>query len=308
MAAQHTLMPDENTLHGYFSCEMEPVLTVDPGDSVRLSTLDAWWSSVPYTGGPIEERPKVPQFRAGFGHALVGPIAVRGAVPGNVLEVHVNAVIPGRWGTCAEPQVQLNARYGIQGAEAVHTWVLDPEAMTARNQHGHRVALRPFLGVIGMPPPEPGLHSTFPPRWHGGNLDCKELIAGSVLYLPVPVDGGLLSVGDGHARQGDGEVSGTAIECPMDRVDLTIGLRTDLTLDCPTARTPAGWITMGLGENLDEATQRALDAMFGLVGRLHQVSRADAILLASVVVDLRITQIVNGVVGVHAILPHDAIG
>jgi acetamidase/formamidase len=300
-------MPGDRTLHGHFSCDFTPVLTIEAGDSVRLRTLDAWWSSGPYTGGPVADRPKVPQFREGYGHALIGPIAVRGARPGMVLEVRIDAVVPDRWGTCAEPQPELNARYGIEGDGAVHSWTLDPALMTARNQHGHTVALRPFLGVMGMPPPQPGLHPTFPPRWHGGNLDCKELVAGSVLYLPVPVDDGLFSVGDGHAVQGDGEVSGTAIECPMEQVDLTLDLRTDWQIDGPVAHTPAGWITLGLGDDLDQATQQALKAMFVLIGRLHQVSHADAVLLASVAVDLRITQIVNGVVGVHAVLPPGAI-
>ncbi|MGO4612488.1 acetamidase/formamidase family protein [Nocardia sp. 2YAB30] len=307
MVNSFSLKPDDQTLHGFFSCELPPVLTVEPGDSVRLQTLDAWWSSGPYVNGAVSERPRVPQYRDGYGHALIGPIAVRGARPGMVLSVRVNAVVPGSWGTSAEPLSGLNARYGIADPGVVHAWQLDTVAMTGRNQHGHTVRLRPFLGVMGMPPAEPGLHPTFPPRWHGGNLDCKELVAGSTLYLPVSVDGALFSVGDGHAAQGDGEISGTAIECPMEQVDLTLDLRDDWTLDSPVARTPAGWVTMGLGDDLDEATFRALDSMFALLGRLHNVSRPDAILLASVAVDVRVTQIVNGVVGVHAVLPWGAI-
>ena len=142
-------------------------------------------------------------------------------------------------------------------------------AGTGRNQHGHTVALRPFLGAIGMPPAEPGRHSTIPPRGHGGNLDCRELAAGSTLWLPIPVDGALLSVGDGHAAQGDGEVSGTAIECPMARVDLTVSTVDDYPVAGPVARIPAGWVTMA--------------------------------------VDVRVTQIVDEVVGAHAVLPPGAL-
>jgi acetamidase/formamidase len=201
----------------------------------------------------------------------------------------------------------VNERYGLLDRGAILTWELDPVAMTGRDQHGHTVALRPFLGVLGMPPPEPGRHSTIPPRVHGGNLDCRELVAGSTLYLPIPVDGGLFSVGDGHAAQGDGEVGGTAIECPMDRVDLTFGLREDLPIATPVARTPAGWLTMGLGDTLDDAAFAALEAMFALLGRLYGLDRPDAVALASVAVDLRVTQVVNQVVGAHAVLAPGAI-
>ena len=120
-----------------------------------------------------------------------------------------------------------------------------------------------------MPPAEPGRHSTIPPRWHGGNLDCRELVAGSTLYLPIPVDGALLSVGDGHAAQGDGEVGGTAIECPMERIDLTLDLRDSSStapLTTPVADTPAGWVCMGVGDDLDEAAAEAMDAMLDLLG------------------------------------------
>jgi acetamidase/formamidase len=303
------LEPDSRTLHGYFSRDFPPVLTIDPGDSVRLRTLDSGWSAGPFTGGNYRDRPRAPEYETGMGHALVGPVAVRGARPGMVLEVRVDAVVPATWGNCVAGgwSTTFNERYGITESGVVHSWELDRDSMTGRNQHGHTVALRPFLGVMGMPPPEPGRHSTIPPRTHGGNLDCKELVAGSTLYLPVPVDDALFSVGDGHAVQGDGEVSGTAIECPMERVELTIGLRDDLTLTGPQARTPAGWLTMGLGDTVDDAAFMALEAMFALLGRLYGVSRPDAVALASVAVDLRVTQIVNRVVGVHAVLPPGAI-
>jgi acetamidase/formamidase len=245
------------------------------------------------------------QYREGYGHALTGPVAVRGARAGDTLAVRVDAVVPGTWGYCVAggwPSA-FNARYGAESGGVVHTWTLDPTAGTGRNQHGHTVALRPFMGVLGMPPAEPGEHSTIPPRAHGGNLDCRELVAGSTLYLPIPVDGALFSVGDGHAAQGDGEVSGTAIECPMERVELTFDVRTDLPLAAPMALTPAGLLTMGLGDTVDDAVYQALEGMFGQLVERFRVSREDAIALASVAVDVRVTQIVNRVVGAHALLP-----
>jgi acetamidase/formamidase len=308
--ALHVLTGAGASLHGWFCAESVPALTIDPGDTVRLSTLDAWWSAGPFTGGSFADRPRAVEHEPGAGHALTGPIAVRGAQPGQVLAVRIDAVVPADWGTCVAGgwASAVNERYGMLDDGTVHTWQLDAAAGTGRNQHGHSVALRPFLGVLGMPPAEPGRHSTIPPRRHGGNLDCRELVAGSTLYLPIPVPDALFSAGDGHAAQGDGEVSGTAIECPMDRVELTLSLRDDLPITTPIADTPAGWLTIGLGDTLDDAAFEALEAMFALLRRQYGVRRADAIALASVAVHLRVTQIVNQVVGVHALLPPNAIG
>src|SRR5205823_11969769 len=122
------------------------------------------------------------------------------------------------------------------------------------------VRLDPFLGVIGMPPPEPGIHSTTPPRRFGGNIDCKELVAATTLYLPIPVDGALLMAGDGHGAQGDGEVSGTAIECPLEQATLTLDLD-DLELGSPIARTADAWLAFGFDEDLDVAAEKATETM-----------------------------------------------
>jgi len=309
MASGYVVEPGPGTLHGRFSREYAPVVSIDPGDSVRFRTLDCWWSAGPYEGGDPRERKRVPEHVQGYGHALCGPVRVRGTQPGSVLEVRVDRVRPGTYGTTVAgglPRV-FNQRYGVVEEYTVLSWELDPDALTGRNQHGHTVALRPFMGVMGLPPVQPGEHSTIPPRWHGGNLDCKELVAGSTLYLPVTVEGALFSVGDGHAAQGDGEVGGTAIECPMDEVALTFGVREDWELATPVANTPAGWLTLGLGSTVDEATFAALEAMFALLRRLFGVSTVEAVALASVAVDVRVTQIVNETVGVHAVLPHGAI-
>ena len=186
-------------------------------------------------------------------------------------------------------------------------WSLEAEAAIGRDPQGREVELRPFPGVLGMPPPEPGVHSTAPPRRWGGNIDCKELVAGTSLFLPIPVDGALFSAGDGHARQGDGEVSQTAIECPLDRLELTLSIEDRPELHTPIAWTPDAWLTFGFDEDLDEAAAAATDAMLALMRRELDLERVDALALASVVVDLRVTQLVNGVKGVHAVLRHDAI-
>jgi acetamidase/formamidase len=282
--AVHELPLEQRTLHGHFSRDLEPVLTVEPGDSVRFSVPNAGWYLE--SGEQFVSRdPSVDN-----GHALAGPIEVRGAQAGQTLVVAVDEVRPGPWGvTLTEPPHELR-------------WELDGEVGRAA---GRTVRLAPFLGVLGMPPPELGVHPTFPPRRWGGNIDCKELVAGTTLFLPIPVDGALFSAGDGHAAQGDGEVSGTAIECPAS-AQLTLDVRDDLVLEWPIARTHDAWLTFGFDEHLGRAARIAVDGMLELMGREHGLGRDDALAFASIVVDLRVTQVVNGSLGVHAVLRDDA--
>ena len=157
-----------------------------------------------------------------------------------------------------------------------------------------------------MPPDEPGVHPTIPPRRSGGNIDCKELVAGTTLYLPIPVDGARFSAGDGHAAQGDGEVSGTAIEAPVE-AEVTLDVRDDLELEWPIARIDGAWLTFGFDEHLGAAARIAVEGMLDLMEREHGLERSAALAFASVVVDVRVTQVVNQVLGVHAVLRDDAI-
>ncbi|WP_235857405.1 acetamidase/formamidase family protein [Paenibacillus albiflavus] len=229
------------------------------------------------------------------------------------LEIQLNEIQIGRYGFTAAgfyPNWQNKQLKLTEFPEIILEWQLDPDSMKGTcvlKEKVFAVDLNPFLGVIGMPPEETGIHSTFPPRYCGGNLDCKELVAGSTLYLPISVDGAYLALGDGHAAQGDGEVSCQAIECPMELVDVTVKLNKELKLKNPRANKPSGWITFGLHEELNEATVQALDGMLDLIGELYGLDRVQAIAIGSSVIDLRITQIVNGVKGVHACLPHNAI-
>ena len=280
------------------------MLTIESGDTVAFACLDAGWNAE--NGEKFEPRDET----LDGGHALVGPIEIRGASAGQVLEVRIEEVRVGSWGVTYAGgwQTALNDRLEVGGGEGrVVRWALDADAATGRDDRGREVDLRPFPGVLGLPPPEPGVHPTSPPRRWGGNIDCKELVAGTTLLLPISVDGALFSAGDGHARQGDGEVSQTAIECPLDRLVVTLAVRDDLALATPAAWTPDAWLTFGFDEDLDEAAAIATDAMLELMRRELGLERRDALALASVVVDLRVTQIVNGVKGVHAVLGHDAI-
>ncbi len=280
--ATHELPLDASVLHGHFSPELPSVLTVDPGDSVRFSTPDAGWYVAP------GERLDAPESEYD-GHALAGPIEVRGARTGQTLAVRIEEVKPAAFGTTFGGKLKVD-------------WKLDGGVGRAL---GRTVELAPFLGVLGMPPAEAGRHSTGPPRPSGGNIDCKELVAGATLFLPISVEGALFSAGDGHARQGDGEVSGTAIETPVEAL-VTLDVRHDLQLDWPAARIDGAWLTFGFDEHLGLAAKVAVDGMVALMKREHGLGLEEALALASVVVDLRVTQVVNGTLGVHAVLRDDA--
>ncbi len=257
------------------------MLEVDPGESVEITAPNSLWQ--------LASGEELPRDELHSGHALAGPIAVRGARAGATLAVTIEEVRPAAWGFT--PSEDGGVR-----------WELDERGGRALDRE---VDLAPFLGVIGMPPPEPGRHSTRPPRRWGGNIDCKELVAGSTLFLPIPVDGALLSAGDGHAAQGDGEVAGWAIETAIE-ARLTLDLRHDLPLEWPIARTPDAWLAFGFDEDLDQAARIALGGMLRVMKRELGVSGGDALVLAGVAVDLRITQVVNETQGVHAVLRHDA--
>jgi acetamidase/formamidase len=302
--ALHEIPLERRTLHGHFSRDLEPILTVEPGDTIAFNTLDSGWHVSP--GEHFE--PRVEELDGG--HALIGPVEVRGVRAGQVLEVGIERVVVGTWGWCAAADwsTPLNDRLGLSdGPGVLLEWTLEADSGIGRSERGHELDLQPFLGVLGMPPPESGIHSTVPPRVFGGNIDCAALVEGTRLYLPVPVDGALFSAGDGHARQGDGEVSQIAIECPLARAELRLGVRDDLEIGTPVGWTPEAWLTLGFDEDLDEAAAIAIDAMLELMGREHGLERPEALALASLVVDLRITQMVNGVRGVHARLAHEAL-
>jgi acetamidase/formamidase len=160
---------------------------------------------------------------------------------------------------------------------------------------------------MGMPLDVPGAQSTFPPTACGGNMDCRALVEGTVLFLPIAVEGGLFSCGDGHAVQGDGEIAGPALACPMEHAELEFHLRPDLSLALPRARTAKGWLTFGFHRDLNEAWTIAAREMVRLMEELYRLKPKEALSLAGLVAHLSITQAVNGVRGVHAFLPYDAL-
>ncbi len=310
-------MPDRlpaspNTVHwGFFDARLKPALTVESGAEVEIETVSGAPDALP---GPGFEVPKaLRRIHAetprplGSGHILTGPVAVTGAVPGDVLQIDILEVRLGAdWG--------WNAIRPLGGAlpdefpdGRIVTIALDREAGKALMPWGRTLACRPFFGVMGTAPPVPwGMVSTVQPRAFGGNIDCKELTTGSVLYLPVFADGALFSCGDGHAVQGDGEVCLTALETALNgRFRLT--LRKDMALAAPMAETEDQWIQFAFDASLDRAARMALSRMIDFIRLRSNLSRDDAYMLCSLACDLRITQLVNQQQGVHAMLDKQAI-
>jgi acetamidase/formamidase len=302
---KHQLRATRETVVNVFDRRTPPVLTVEAGDSVVVDALDAAGYLEPQrTPGDVVPR----MFEDSKGHCLTGPIAVRGAEPGMVLAVRFDSIAVGNWGwtLAGVKDTPLMRRLGV--ADGPPSWLLwDIGEKTATNNLGHTVDIAPFLGVIGVPPTEPGEHRTMPPRpGSGGNMDCRELVAGSTLYLPVTVPGAMLHVGDGHAAQANGEVATTAIECPT-TTELTLNLLPHAPVPGIHAETPEGRITFGFNEDLNEAMADALDAMLIWLQSLYNLDKPTALAIASPVVDLRITQVACETWGVHAVLPHNAL-
>jgi acetamidase/formamidase len=299
----HRLDPTPQTTADVFCREHAPVLTIDPGDTVVVRSLDAAGYLARQTA-PGEDQPKM--FTASRGHCLTGPIAVRGAQPGDMLALRLVALRPDEWGwtVAAALNTPVTRRLGLaDGPPSWLLWELDPDSGKGTADRGFGRGLAPFLGVMGLAPPEPGEHSTIPPRAAGGgNIDCRELVAGATLFLPVCVPDALLYLGDGHAAQGDGEVGGTAIECPM-TTEAVVSLVTGRPLASIHAETPAGRITFGFDADLNAAMGDALDDMVTWMQLIFELDKATALALASTCVDLRVTPVANQTWGVHAVLP-----
>jgi acetamidase/formamidase len=301
----HRIEPTPADCVNVFSAAHEPAVTIDSGDTIVVRSLDAAGYLERHefpgdTGKPV-------MFPGDFrGHCVNRPVAVRGAAAGDMLAVRIVSLTPQPWGWTVSPTMPdspVARRLGLDGDPAWLLWDIDAAAGTATANGRYTRPVAPFLGVTGVAPAGPGEHSTIPPRAEaGGNIDCKELVAGSVLYLPVAVDGALLYLGDGHAAQGDGESCGTAIETGM-TTEAVVSLASGRPLATVHAQTPAGLVTFGFSADLNEAMGDALDAMVTWIAAIYDASRAEALALASTCADLRVTQVANVTWGVHALLP-----
>lgn len=305
--AHHHLKSTVETCHwGYFDAALAPVLTVASGDTVTIETISGGRDVLPPAGFHVPPELLEVQKRSERmlpGHILTGPVAVTGAMPGDVLEVRILEVeLRQDWGYNFIRPLAGTLQDDFPRARHLNI-PLDREANIARLPWGLDLPLAPFFGVMGVaPPPAWGRITSIVPRAHGGNIDNKELVPGTTLFLPVLTGGALFSCGDGHGAQGDGEVNVTAIETALEGTFEFI-LRKDLSFTYPRAMTTSHYITMGMDPDLDQCVVRALRDMIVLLGEKAGLSAEDAYTLCSLAADLRITQTVNGSKGVHCMMP-----
>ena len=307
----HELPLTPSNVHwGHYDASLTPALTIRSGDLVRIESLvarglgrmrDAGAPESDFSAAMLEVENGVTD-RGPGAHPMTGPIFVEGAEAGDVLEVRIletELMMPSGVSQYREGGGALPDAFSGVG---LRLFEFDEELGVARMGSIAAIPLRPFFGSIGVaPPPAQGRISSTAPGEHVGNLDNKDLVAGTTLFLPVHTAGGLLSIGDGHAAQGDGEVTGTAIETSLAGTVQVI-LHRDRTLEWPRAETPTHYMSMGLDHDLDEAARLATQEMVDFLVRDRGMDAGDAYVLCSVALDLRITQLVDGTKGVHGML------
>ncbi|GGF21254.1 acetamidase/formamidase family protein [Hymenobacter cavernae] len=296
---------------GYYDAAAKPVLRIKSGDAVDVETLITN-SPTRLEGAGVKPEDVEQSLRDIYkdvtnkgpgGHILTGPIYIEGAEPGDVLEVRIRKIdlaIPYAYNAFGPTSGFIPEDFGYAKMKIIP---LDKKKNVAHFSPGIDIPLRPFFGSMGVaPPPASGRVNSAPPGIHAGNLDNKELVAGTTLYIPVHVPGALFEVGDGHAGQGNGEVDITALETSL-RGTLEFIVRKDMHLTWPRAETPTAYISMGIDEDLTKAAKIAVREMVDFLMKEKGLSHDDAYMLASVAADLDATQVVDGTRGAHMIIP-----
>jgi acetamidase/formamidase len=305
-----TLLPSPTTVHwGYFDAALKPVVSIDPGETITINSVSGAAEQCP-DRADMTVRAELTAIQQAVSpelgpHILTGPVAIRGAMPGDALRVEILDVqLADDWGfTLFKPGMgTLPDDYATERLSHIG---IDRANGTVSTPWGITLAAAPFFGVMGVAPaPATGRASSVMPSSFGGNLDNRHLGAGAVLYLPVSVEGALFSCGDGHALQGDGEVCLTAVETGLTgtfRIDLV----KDAKLDAPYAETKTHLIAMAFDEDLDEAARVALRRLIALIVARTTLTSEDAYQLCSLAADLHVTQLVNRSKGIHAMIAHD---
>ena len=309
--ATYELKPTPKTVAwGYYDAKTPPALRIKSGDTVEIQTLVTASRDRFETAGLWPDRVE-PAWREiieqvkdrGPGlHVLTGPVFIEGAEPGDVLEVRIQKIrlaIPYALNAFAPGRGFLPEDFPYERVKVIP---LDEKRMVARFADGIEIPLQPFFGSMGVAPPaSAGRISSAPPWVNAGNLDNKELVAGTTLFIPIHAPGALFQAGDGHAGQGDGEVDITAMETSLVGTFQFV-VRKDMKLRWPRAETPTQFITMGLDEDLTAATKMAVRELIDFLMQEKHMTREEAYMLASVAADLHITQVVDGNKGVHMMI------
>jgi acetamidase/formamidase len=298
---------------GVYDANLPPILTVDSGDTISYTNTWSHFLNEMQPGVPVDRLAELRLANPGKGpHSIIGPIAVRGAEPGDLLEVRYRKLQPFGWGAVFDNPGSLKT--GLLPDDYAQGRVrymdLDVRAGKAEFAPNINIPLRPFQGTLGLAPPDgyfpplsPGVTSSVPPGPHAGNVDLSELTEGSTLYIPVWKPGGLIFTGDSHAVQGDGEICLTALETRMKEMRIQVVLHKQKKFEWPIAETGTHWILLGLDRDLNAAMVMAARNAIKFLAARTDLNELDAYALCSVAVSFRVTQVVDIVRGVHAMIP-----
>lgn len=310
----HVVESNKDTVHlGVYDTNLPPIIKIDSGDTISYPNTWSHFLNQMEPGVPVE---KLAQFRKdnpGKGpHSIIGPVAVNGAEPGDVLEVRYKRLQPDTWGAVFNNPGALGT--GLLPSDFPQGQVkylnLDFKKMSAEFAPNINVPLKPFQGTLGVAPPDgyfpplsPGVTSSVPPGPHAGNTDLSEMSEGSTMFIPVWKPGALIYTGDSHAVQGDGEISLTALETRMKEMRIQVVLHKQKNFAWPIAETSTHWILLGLDKDLNAAMQMAARNAIKFLSSRAKISDLDAYGLCSIAVSFRVTQVVDIVRGVHAMIP-----
>lgn len=310
----HVVESNDKTVRlGVYDTTLEPILKINSGDIVSFPNTWSHFLNQMQPGVPIDTLAKLRLSNPGHGpHSIIGPIYVNGAEPGDVLEIRYKRIQPFDWGAVFNNPGSIGTGLLAQDFPEgqVKYLKLDLPKMTAEFSRNIHIPLKPFQGTLGVAPPDgyypplsPGVTSSVPPGPHGGNTDLSEMVEGSIMYIPVWKPGGLIYTGDSHAVQGDGEINLSALETRMKELRIQVLLHKQKNFAWPIAETSTHWITLGLDKDLNVAMTSAARNAIGFLAAHADLTKLDAYALCSIAVSFRVTQVVDIVRGVHAMIP-----
>jgi acetamidase/formamidase len=293
----------ETTQWGWFDNAQPPVLRINSGDTVALETMMHSHNQV-VPGTTIEQIKKLRTDYPGRGpHTLTGPIYVEGAEPGDVLKITINKIVPRAYAVNFNvPGMFGEFPKGYPDGQVKYLY-LDWDKKVTEFLPGVLIPLRPFPGTIGVARKEPGRYSSVPPGEYGGNLDIRDLVEGTTLFVPVFVRGALLWSGDSHAGQGNGEINLTALETAYKELNITVEVIKGQPLDFPRIETPRSWVTIGLDQDLNKAWEQAKAQTIKLLAEQRKLTPDQAARLMLQISDCRVSQVVDIKKGVHCLSP-----